>query len=96
MLNCGMPWKASSVMDERMRFVVEVEQGEYSVTELCQIYGVSRETGYVWLRRYGAGGVERCATWDVRHCAILTRRRRALSSRYWSCGGPTCVGDRAS
>ena len=58
MLNCGMPRKASSVMDERMRFVLEVEQGEYAVSELCQIYGVSRETGYVWLRRYRAGGVE--------------------------------------
>jgi transposase InsO family protein len=58
MLNFGMPWKASSVMDERMRFVLEVEQGEHPVSELCRIYGVSRETGYVWLRRYREGGVE--------------------------------------
>lgn len=58
MLNFGMGWRASSVMDERMRFVLEVEQGEESVSELCQIYGVSRETGYVWLRRYRAGGME--------------------------------------
>ncbi len=58
MLNFGMPWRASSVMDERMRFVMEVERGEESVSELCRIYGVSRQTGYVWLRRYGEGGVE--------------------------------------
>lgn len=58
MLNFGMPWKASSVMDERMRFVMEVERGEHSISDLCRMYGVSRETGYVWLRRYGEGGVE--------------------------------------
>ena len=45
-------------MDERMRFVLEVEQGEQPVSELCRIYGVSRETGYVWLRRYREFGLE--------------------------------------
>ena len=45
-------------MDERMRFVMEVECGEESVSDVCRKYGVSRETGYVWLRRYGEGGVE--------------------------------------
>ncbi len=45
-------------MDERMRFVIEVEGGEHSMTDLCRIYGVSRETGYVWLRRYREAGVE--------------------------------------
>ncbi|HTS09164.1 MAG TPA: IS481 family transposase [Candidatus Eisenbacteria bacterium] len=58
MLNFGMAWRASSVMDERMRFVLEVEQGEDSMSELCRMYGVSRETGYVWLRRYREAEVE--------------------------------------
>lgn len=58
MLNFGMPWRASSVMDERMRFVLEVERGEHAMSELCRIYSVSRETGYVWLRRYREGGME--------------------------------------
>jgi transposase InsO family protein len=44
-------------MDERMRFVVEVERGEHAVSDLCRIYGISRETGYVWLRRYREGGM---------------------------------------
>src|SRR6202162_843354 len=52
-----MPWKASSVMEEKVRFVVEYEQDNYSMTELCQRYGVARETGYVWLRRYREDGV---------------------------------------
>jgi transposase InsO family protein len=58
MLHFDMAWKASSVMDERMRFVLEVEQQERSISDLCHIYGISRETGYVWLRRYGECGME--------------------------------------
>lgn len=50
-------------MEEKLRFVFEYEQGEYSMTELCERREISRETGYVWLRRYReyglAGLVER-------------------------------------
>ena len=52
-----MPWKASSGMEEKMRFLVEYEEQEQTMTELCQRYQVSRETGYVWLRRYRKDGV---------------------------------------
>jgi transposase-like protein len=53
-----MPWKASSVMEEKVRFVVEYEQDERTMTELCEVYGIARETGYVWLRRYRERGLE--------------------------------------
>jgi transposase InsO family protein len=53
-----MPWKASSVMDERMRFVLEQESGLYTMTELCEAYSITRETGYYWRRRYQQGGLE--------------------------------------
>src|ERR1700730_4033960 len=53
-----MPWKASSVMEARVRLVPEYEQGEATMTELCRAYEVSRETEYYWLRRYRGGGVE--------------------------------------
>jgi putative transposase len=45
-------------MDERMRFVMEVAGGEHSISDPCRIYGVARETGYVWLRRYREAGAE--------------------------------------
>lgn len=44
-------------MEEKLRFVFEYEQGERSMTELCQRYGIARETGYVWLRRYRKHGL---------------------------------------
>jgi transposase InsO family protein len=43
-------------MDEKLRFVFEYELGERSMTELCQRYEITRETGYVWLRRYRRAG----------------------------------------
>src|SRR5689334_7643056 len=52
-----MPWKTSSVMEEKLRFVLEYDSGEYTMRELCQRYGISRETGYVTLRRYRAAGI---------------------------------------
>jgi transposase InsO family protein len=53
-----MPWKESSVMEEKARFVLEYEQDVYTMTELCHRYGIARETGYVWLRRYQQTGLE--------------------------------------
>ena len=53
-----MPWKTSSVMEEKLRFVLEYERDEQSMTELCASFAISRETGYVWLRRYRALGLE--------------------------------------
>ena len=44
-------------MEEKLRFVFEYEQGERSMTELCQRYEIARETGYVWLRRYREHGI---------------------------------------
>jgi len=44
-------------MEEKLRFVFEYEQGEGTMSELCQRYEISRETGYVWLRRHRQSGV---------------------------------------
>jgi transposase InsO family protein len=52
-----MAWKTSSVMDEKLRFVFEYERDEETMGELCVRHGISRETGYVWLRRYREAGV---------------------------------------
>ena len=52
-----MGWKTSSVMDEKLRFVFEYERDEQTMGDLCASFGISRETGYVWLRRYRQYGV---------------------------------------
>jgi transposase InsO family protein len=52
-----MPWKESSVMDERMRFVIRLKDGE-SMASLCREYGISRPTGYKIFERYEECGIE--------------------------------------
>ena len=51
-----MPWKVQSVMDERIRFVVEAIPGRSSMSSLCREFGISRPTGYRWLSRYRETG----------------------------------------
>lgn len=45
-------------MEEKVRFVFDYERDEESMTDLCRRYGIARETGYVWLRRYRLRGIE--------------------------------------
>jgi transposase InsO family protein len=45
-------------MDEKLRFVFEYERDEETMGELCARFGICRDTGYVWLRRYRQYGVK--------------------------------------
>jgi transposase InsO family protein len=45
-------------MEEKLRFVFEYEREEHSMSELCRQFGIARETGYVWLRRYQRYGLD--------------------------------------
>lgn len=53
-----MPWRESSVVEERLRFVVLAGRKGQSFQDLCDEFGVSRQTGYVWLRRYAKQGAK--------------------------------------
>jgi transposase InsO family protein len=52
-----MPWKVTDVVEERTRFVLEYDSEEYTMAELCRIYGIARKTGYEWMERYQAEGL---------------------------------------
>ncbi|MEA2903082.1 MAG: hypothetical protein QOI12_469 [Alphaproteobacteria bacterium] len=52
-----MPWKASSVMEERLRFVARLLDGE-AMTDMCREFGISRKTGYKIFDRYREHGLE--------------------------------------
>src|ERR1035437_8608368 len=51
-----MPWKVSGVVEQRQRFLREYETGEWTMTELCRAYEISRPTGYALWHRYGNEG----------------------------------------
>ena len=52
-----MPWRESSIMDERLRFVARLLDGE-SMSEVCRDFGISRKTGYKIFQRYKESGPE--------------------------------------
>lgn len=73
-----MPWEESCAMDQRVRFIDHLTR-EWSMTELCERYEISRKTGYKWLDRYGEFGacglMERS---EPRWCMAGRRRLRLL------------------
>jgi transposase InsO family protein len=74
-----------------MRFVVEHLSGEWTMSDLCDRYGISRQTGYKWAGRYreeGASGlVERSRAAKVHGratpaaiCDVIVELRQARPS----------------
>lgn len=53
-----MGWLETCAVDERMRFVMAVEQHDEAIAAVCRRFGVSRQTGYRWLGRYEEKGLE--------------------------------------
>jgi len=51
-----MPWRERSPMDERVQFISDYQRQLFTITELCDRFGVSRKTGYKWIARYAADG----------------------------------------
>lgn len=52
-----MPWKESSAVEERLRFVARLLDGE-PMTDMCREFGISRKTGYKIFERYKEHGLE--------------------------------------
>jgi transposase InsO family protein len=52
-----MPWKECSVMDERLRFVARLLDGE-AMSDVCRDFGISRKPGYKIFSRYREHGAE--------------------------------------
>lgn len=56
-----MPWSQTTPMDQKTQFIADYLRECFSITELCQRYGVARKTGYKVIERYlryGPAGLE--------------------------------------
>ena len=92
-----MPWSQTSPMDQRTQFIADYLRELWSVTELCDCYGISRKTAYKWIERYlrqGPAGLEErprrpntspSRTPDEVQNALLEARRRHPSWALRSC-----------
>ena len=52
-----MPWKECQPMDERLKFVARLLDGE-KMAVVCREFGISRKTGYKIFNRYRESGLE--------------------------------------
>lgn len=75
-----MPWKATDPVKERTKFLLEWERrwdeaegGPVNLAELCRMFGISRPTGYTWVKRYRDANLEIAG-------AIKERSRRPKTS----------------
>lgn len=54
-----MPWKPeATTMELKTEFVQMADQSNANMSELCRRFGISRPTGYKWLRRYRKHGLD--------------------------------------
>jgi hypothetical protein len=87
-----MPWHTSDLVQQREDFVKRADVGEEYFSRLCLSFGISRLTGYRWLRRCapvffpvrkytwqpgGGPGIQ-----DIFGVALLSRWHSRLKSLY--------------
>jgi putative transposase len=56
-----MPWSHTSPMDQNTQFSADYLRDRLAMTELCELYSVSRKTGDTWVDRdltHGPQGLE--------------------------------------
>ena len=89
-----MPWKECKPMDERLKFVARLLDGE-KMSALCREFGISRPTGYKIFSRYkdcGLDGLQDRSRRPYRHANQLPfqieRTILQLKRAYPSWGAP--------
>lgn len=53
-----MAWQETDPVNERVKFIAAQQSGLYTMSEVCARFGISRKTGYKWVGRYVAEGVD--------------------------------------
>src|SRR5829696_7834524 len=89
-----MPWKECHVVDERLRFVARLLDGE-NMAVVCKAFGISRKTGYKIYERYqqaGASGLTDRSRRPYRHAnqlpMAIEKSIVRLKKQYPSWGAP--------
>ena len=53
-----MPWKETTIMNQKIEFICEWRTGKYTITELCRQFSISRPTAYKLIDRFENMGYE--------------------------------------
>jgi transposase InsO family protein len=47
-----LTWRVGNVSEQRVKFAVRADSGAEEMKALCEEFGISRPTGYLWLKRF--------------------------------------------
>ena len=53
-----MPWKETTTMEQKVEFICEWLTQNFTITELCRAFGISRPTAYKLIYRYEQKGIK--------------------------------------
>lgn len=53
-----MAWRVAKVEEHRKEFIEQINNGDRTITDLCNEYQISRKTAYKWINRYQENGEE--------------------------------------
>jgi transposase len=73
-IHIAMPWKETTIMEQKIEFICEWRTGKYSITELCRAFEISRPTAYKIIARFeneGYEGLQRTVkktSWNSSEC----------------------------
>lgn len=70
-----------NVHQQRVEFVTAAKRGTASFGSLCEEFGISRPTGYLWLQRYQQQGLAGIAERSRRPLRSPGRTRSAIEQR---------------
>jgi len=77
-----MPWMEQRVSEQRIRFVLRAGSGNEEMAGLCREFGISRPTGYLWLKRFRENGrIEELAERSRRPNRIPGKTPEAIETR---------------
>ena len=78
-----MPWKECNAMDERLRFVAKLLDGE-KMAVMCREFGISRKTGYKLIKEYPVIRPPAASTIHAildRHGLVKRRKRKRYKAQ---------------
>jgi putative transposase len=64
-----MTWRVTKVEEQRKEFISKTTNNEFSITDLCREFRISRKTGHKWIKRFNSLGEK----------GLLNQSRRPVS-----------------
>lgn len=76
-----MAWKETTKMEQKVEFINEWRSGNYSLSELCRQFDISRPTAYKYIERFQTEGIEGLAEKSRIHLSHPAKIPSAIEDR---------------